>query len=110
MAMNRVYYNITDIHDTQTYYCDNITVINCIKEIKATKISPTTHNLAKYDVQLTLNALLKDLPGEIQPYNIKGNQDSNQGSTQTLPLRIHKKKQLSWEPKLIVRADAIATM
>eukprot|EP00957_Ditylum_brightwellii_P001204 94632-Ditylum_brightwellii.AAC.1 len=46
----RIYYNDTDIPETQNYCCDNITVINCIKEIKAAMISPTTHNLADYDV------------------------------------------------------------
>eukprot|EP00957_Ditylum_brightwellii_P147005 11191758-Ditylum_brightwellii.AAC.1 len=96
----RMYYNITDTPDIQTYYCDNITVINQVKEIKATNISPTTHNLADYDIQITMIALCKDLPGEIQPHHVKGHQDSKQNPNQSLPLRTHKKKQLSWEAKL----------
>eukprot|EP00957_Ditylum_brightwellii_P051366 3895604-Ditylum_brightwellii.AAC.1 len=58
-----MYHNITDIPDTQTYYCNSITVINCIKELKATNKSSTAHNLGNYDVQMTMNDLLKDLPG-----------------------------------------------
>eukprot|EP00957_Ditylum_brightwellii_P048464 3677578-Ditylum_brightwellii.AAC.1 len=64
-TLDGVYYNITDVPGTQNYYRDGITVNNQIKEIKAANISPTTHNLADYDVQLIINVLLQELPGEI---------------------------------------------
>eukprot|EP00957_Ditylum_brightwellii_P106798 8147646-Ditylum_brightwellii.AAC.1 len=56
----KVYYNVTDIPETQNYYCDNITFVKHIIKNKATMISPTNHTLAKYDDQMTMNALLKN--------------------------------------------------
>eukprot|EP00957_Ditylum_brightwellii_P012031 908709-Ditylum_brightwellii.AAC.1 len=65
-----------------------------------TVISPTNHNLADYDVQMTMNALLQEFPGEIHPHHVKGHKDTKQGLSQSSPMTQHKKKSLSWEAKL----------
>eukprot|EP00957_Ditylum_brightwellii_P056945 4316327-Ditylum_brightwellii.AAC.2 len=89
----------------QTFACDNIQAIYCmnlhqnIKETLSTFIQPDN------DTQTVLNHILDSITGEIIIKHVKGHQDSQKPG-----IRNGKKKKLSWEAKLNIQADLLATL
>eukprot|EP00957_Ditylum_brightwellii_P157424 11981214-Ditylum_brightwellii.AAC.2 len=117
------YHNLSLHEDTVIHYCDNSTLVGRMAKCNFHKFpTPTQYTLPDWDAQMSISHTLAQLHLFLPSKHVYGHQDtcnrpnSMYNTTQSTAdnNKIHnsykkQKKKLSWETKLNIQADELAT-